>query len=195
MLNFPPDPAPYRVVGLDPGTDTMGVATIDVFLGMDQAPVLVEVQTFSGEQLGRAYRHVSEFHGDRVARLVAHEENLLGYFMYLQPHCIISESPFLGRFPQAYAALVTCIEAIRRAVIRYSAYMPLLQVDPPTVKLVVGVKGRGTTKDDVKRGLLQLIAQGRLLNPYQIDIEGLDEHSVDAIVVALSRAEYLLANF
>lgn len=195
MLTFPTDPTPYRVVGLDPGTDTMGVATIDVFLGTDQAPILTEVRTFSGEALSRSYRHVAHYHSERTARLMAHEDNLLGYFTYLQPHSIIAESPFLSRFPQAFAALTLCFEVIRRAVFRYNPYMPFFAVDPPTVKLCVGVKGKGTTKDDVKRGLQKAIANGRLLNPYQIDIEALDEHSVDAIVVALTRVEYLLANF
>lgn len=195
MLPFPTDPTPYRVVGLDPGTDTMGVATIDVFLGMNQAPMLIEVVTFSGEQLSRNYRSVVRYHSERTARLLAHEDNLVGYFGYTMPHSITAESPFLSRFPQAFAALTLCFEAIRRAVYRYNAFMPLIAIDPPTVKLCVGVKGRGTTKDDVKRGLLKAIAAGRLLNPYQIDIAALDEHSVDAIVVALTRAEFVQANF
>lgn len=194
MLTYPPDPAPFRIAGLDPGTDTMGVATIDVFLGTDRIE-LIEVHTFSGDQLARSYRDVIDVHGDRAARLMAHEDNLYGYFTYMRPHCVIAESPFMRKFPQAFAALTLCIETIRRAIYRYHAFIPLLMIDPPTVKLAVGVKGKGTTKDDVKRGLIKLIASGRLLNPYMIDIEALDEHSVDAIVVAFTRAEYLTANF
>ncbi len=194
MLPYPPDPTPFRIVGVDPGTDTLGAATLDVYLGTGQV-CLVEVRTFSGEQLARDYRDVEIIHGARVARLLAHEDNLYGYFCYTQPHCIISESPYLGRFPQAYAALTDCISSIRRAVMRYSAFMPLLLIDPPTVKLAVGVKGRGTTKDDVKQGLKQLIASGKLDNPFQVDIDALDEHSVDAIVVAYVRAAQLIEDF
>lgn len=195
MLTFPPDPTPFRIVGVDPGTDTLGAATLDVYLGTTGQVCLVEVRTFSGEQLARHYRHVEDIHGSRVARLLAHEDNLHGYFCYTQPHCIISESPYLGRFPQAYAALTECVGSIRRAVMRYNAFMPLLLIDPPTVKLAVGVKGRGTTKDDVKQGLKQLIASGKLDNPFQVDIDALDEHSVDAIVVAYVRAAQLIEDF
>ena len=195
MLPFPPDPTPFRIVGVDPGTDTLGAATLDVYLGTGQV-CLVEVHTFHGERLIREYREIESIHGHRVARLLAHEDNLFGYFSYTQPHCIISESPFLGRFPQAYAALTDCISSIRRAVMRYNMFLPLLQVDPPTVKLAVGVKGRGTTKDDVKRGLMKLLVEtGKLQNPNQVDIEALDEHSVDAIVVAYTKAAQMVADF
>lgn len=194
MFPYPPDSRPYRIVGLDPGTDTFGAACLDLDLGTKQLE-LVEVNTFSGEQLSRSLPYVAQVYGDRTARLMAHEQNLLGYFKYLQPHCIISESPFLGRFPQAFAALTECVSAIRRAVMQYDGFMPLLVVDPPTVKLAVGVKGKGKTKDDVKDGLQKLIASGKLLNTVGVDIDALDEHSVDAIVVAYTRAEFIIANF
>lgn len=194
MLNYPPDSRPYRVVGIDPGTDTLGVALLDVFLGTKQV-VLVEAHTFSGEQLARAYPYLAQYYGDRVARLTAHEDNLYGFFVYAQPHSVIAESPFLRKFPQAFAALTECVSHIRRAVMRYNNFMPLLTVDPPTAKLQVGVSGKGKTKDDVKQGLVKLIASGQLLNPYEIDILALDEHAVDSIVVGLTRANFIRSNF
>lgn len=194
MLNYPPDSRPYRIVGIDPGTDTLGAAVLDVFLGTKQV-VLVEAHTFSGEQLSRAYPYLVHYYGDRVARMTAHEDNLYGYFMYCQPHSVVAESPFLRKFPQAFAALTEMVSHIRRAVMRYNNFMPLLTVDPPTAKLTVGVSGKGKTKDDVKQGLVKLIASGQLLNPYGIDILALDEHAVDSIVVGLTRANYIRTNF
>jgi hypothetical protein len=97
----------------------------------------------------------------------------------------------MGRFPQAFAALTECLTAIRRAVLRYDDFKPLLLVDPPTAKLAVGVKGKGSVKDDVKQGVLSL---RNLLNPDNIDIQNLDEHSIDAIAVAMSRAKFILDN-
>ena len=190
MLQHPLDPRPLRIVGIDPGTDTLGAAALDVDLATRRV-ALLEVVTFSGSQMARAYPYISHVHGDRTARLRSHEENLYGYFHYLQPHNVICESPFLGRFPQAFAALTECVSYIRRAVWRYDPMMPLYLVDPPTVKLLVGVKGKGKTKEDVKQGLLRF--QG-LENPSNIDISSLDEHSVDAIVVALTRAMFILNN-
>lgn len=188
MLTLPAVSERFRIVGIDPGTDTLGVAGIEVDLATREV-VLLEVRTFSGTQLARHYPNVVAVHGERTARLWAHEDNLYGYFTYMQPHCVISESPFMGRFPQAFAALTECMAAIQRAVYRYDPFLPLLTVDPPTVKKLVGVQGKGTTKDDVKRGLLNLTY---LQNPYNIDIASLDEHSVDAVVVALTRADAIL---
>lgn len=193
MLTQPQGSTRYRIAGIDPGTDTLGASMLEVDLATRDILIL-EAQTFQGDKLGRNYGNVAAYHGDRIARLIAHEDNLYGYFMYGQPHSIICESPFLGRFPQAFAALTECISHIRRAVMRYDTFMPLLQVDPPTVKLAVGVKGKGTTKDDVKKGLLAKIAVEGIQNPNDIDIGELDEHSVDAIVVAYTRAHFILSN-
>lgn len=194
MLPYPTDPTPFRMVGLDPGSDTLGAACLDLELGTRRVTI-VEARTFSGTQLARAYRHVQEVHGDRAARLMAHEDNLYSYFCYTQPHNVACEAPFLSRFPQAFATLTLCVENIRRSLYRYHPFLPLVTIDPPTVKLSVGVRGRGTTKDDVKVGLKRVIAAGQILNSYDIDIDALDEHSIDAIAVAYTQARYVMDNF
>lgn len=194
MLQYPSDATPYRLVGVDPGSDTLGVAVLDLDLGTDQI-TLMEARTFSGVQLSRAFRHVQEVHGDRAARLMAHEENLYQYFCYTQPHNVASEGPFMSRFPQAFATLTLCVENVRRALYRYYPFLPLVIIDPPTVKLSVGVRGKGTTKDDVKVGLKRIIKEGRILNTHDIDIDVLDEHSIDAIVVAYTQAKYIIDQF
>jgi hypothetical protein len=193
MLTQPQGSSHYRIVGIDPGTDTLGASVLDVDLATREV-LLLESNTFEGARLAQNYSNVAAVHGDRLARLIAHEDNLYGYFVYLQPHSVIAESPFLRKFPQAFAALTECISHIRRAVLRYDPFMPFLQIDPPTVKLAAGVKHKGSTKDDVKRGLQQLIANGSILNPNAIDIEALDEHSVDSIMVAYTRALFILSN-
>lgn len=191
MLFQPDNPTQYRIVGIDPGTNTLGVAAVDVDL-VTKEIVLLDARTFDANSLLYAYGNTVQWHGERVARLLAHEDTLYGYFRYLGPHSIISESPYMGRFPQAFAALTECLTAIRRAVMRYDTFKPLLLVDPPTAKLAVGVKGKGSTKDDVKNGVLSL---RDLLNPDNIDIRNLDEHSIDAIAVAISRARFVLDHF
>lgn len=194
MLVQPQGSTRYRIIGIDPGTDTLGASLLEVDLATRIIDIL-ESQTFEGSKLAKSYENIAAYHGDRTARLIAHEDNLYGYFVYAQPHSIICESPFSNkRFPQAYAALTECVSHIRRAVMRYDGFKPLLQVDPPTAKLAVGVKARGTTKDDVKIGLLKAIKAGHLHNPNNIDIGELDEHSVDAIVVAYTRALFILSN-
>jgi len=146
---------------------------------------LVDARTFDGTNLARVYPTVAEVHGDRYARLMAHEDNLYGFFGYMRPHTVICESPFMRKFPAAFAALTECCMHVRRALMRYDAYMQLHMVDPPTAKTAVGAKAKGSNKDGVKEAILN---NPRLLNPLHIDIAALDEHSIDAIAVAFKRA-------
>lgn len=180
---------PFRIVSTDPGTDTLGAAILDLNLETLQVE-LAETHIFRGSQLQRNFPRVTELHGDRTARLMGHEENLLGFLEYARPHSIISEGPYLGRFPQAYAALVECVSAIRRAVIRYDQFAPLFVIDPSSVKKHMGVKGTSGDKSAMTRALLKVMEgpTPKLLNPSHIDINELDEHRVDAICVGYYHA-------
>lgn len=193
MLGAYNDPAPLRIIGIDPGTDTLGVSVLDVCLASNRIS-LTAARTHSGSSMAKDYRWLSSVHGDKAARLRAHEENLFSLFSQFQPHEIVSEAPYLGRFPSAYAALVECLNAIRQAVIRYDYRMPLITVDPPTVKNALGVNGKSGDKSLMSRGVQQLISSGILHNPLGIDVGVLDEHSVDSIAVAYVRAKYVVDN-
>lgn len=183
---LPPDSYNFRVVGLDPGTETFGVAVLDLSLKTGEIDV-VHSETLVLQKLLREhnYRSEEETYGGRTARLMALEDSLFKLFEELQPHAVCSESPFLSRFPEAFAALTECVSSARRAVCRYDRYLPLELVDPPTAKKAVGMKvKRGMTKDDVKIAVAQLAiryAEG-------IVLDNLDEHQVDAIAVAYYQA-------
>lgn len=175
---------PFRVVGIDPGTETLGFGVLDLYLTTGEVRI-AHAETLDLVKLVSDFRHEEKVHGARTARLMALEERLFIYFEHYQPHAICSESPYMGRFPQAFAALTECVSFVRRAVVRYDRYMPLELVDPPTAKKAVGVVvKRGITKDDVKIALEKLAlncADG-------VDLQALDEHSIDALAVAYHQA-------
>lgn len=187
MLLLPDDHRALRLIGIDPGTN-LGVATLDLDLKTNSL-YLIDVNTFDGTKLAREYTSITEVHGHRAARNIAHENNLVGYFYYMEPHYILSESPYMGRFPQAFASLTECIMSIRRAVLRYDPIMPLLLVDPPTVKTSLGVRGKSSDKEEMKRALLNLSS---LINVSGYDISYLDEHGIDAIAVAFTKAQSIM---
>lgn len=192
MLVQPAHSLPYRLVGLDPGSNTFGASVLDVDLATQEIS-LIHAETFVGESLARAYFHVINVHGNRVARLMALEEVLYNFFRDNEPHGIIAESPYLGRFPKTFAALTEAITTIRRATFRYDMFMPLLMIDPTSVKNGVGMRiVKGKTKEDVKEAVKAL---KDLSNPYGIDLDALDEHSIDAIAVAYYRAKTFLGQF
>lgn len=189
MLALPTGDTCYRIVGFDPGTDTLGAAWLDVDLER-KAIVLREVHTFNGAKMAKLYQWTVGPHGDRFSRLYAHENNLFDFFEWVRPQQIASESPYMRKFAQAFQALVECIEHIRRALFRYDPNLVLDLVDPMTAKQATGMMiKKGSTKEDVKKAVLAL--QG-LENPMGYDLASLDEHSIDAIAVAYWKAKGIL---
>jgi Holliday junction resolvasome RuvABC endonuclease subunit len=185
MLYLPDDPTPYRIVGIDPGTDTLGVSVLDLDLA-DKSISIVTSQTFHGSKLIRGFQEMEETYGARFARLHALEQLLVEVFFEERPHSIISESPYFNsRRPQAYGALVEAMSMIARAVYRHCSRMPLLTVDPASNKANLKVSGKSGDKDLMKNAIL---GRTDLLNPRHVPLDQLDEHSIDSMAVALYRA-------
>ena len=186
MIVLPGDNAPFRIVGIDPGTDTLGTAVLDVDLRTGQTH-LIFAQTFVGAKLSSGLHSLMETHGDRWAKQQAHSNNLLGLFQHFLPHVVICESPFLGKFPQAFEALVECKAAIRKALLQYDPTLPLELVDPPSVKSAVGAptkRPKEMSKDDFKKTVNQALVKLPIVNHTSQSLERFDEHSTDAIAVA-----------
>lgn len=185
MLTLPDDPTPYRIIGIDPGTDTLGASVLELDLA-DRSISIVASQTFHGSQLIRGYREMEDTYGARFARLYALEDLLVDAFRDERPHSIISESPYFNsRRPQAYGALVEAMSMIRRAVHRYCSRMPLLIVDPASNKANLKVSGKSGDKDLMKKAVINC---PDLLNPRHVKLDDLDEHSIDSLAVAYYRA-------
>lgn len=189
MIVLPGGYRPYRILAIDPGTNTLGTAILDMDL-VTKRVSLEFAQTFKGDKMARRLEHVSSVYGDREAKLQAHTDNLFRLMVDYGPTAIISESPYMRKLPQAYAALVECLGAIRRAIQHYDPTICLELVDPPTVKKAVGAPGKGGDKSLVKQGVK---AQVALENPHGIDLDRLDEHSIDAIAVGFYKVRGIWA--
>jgi Holliday junction resolvasome RuvABC endonuclease subunit len=175
-------PEILRVISIDPGSDTLGVAVLAYDLE-DEILSLVEVQTLQGHRNARIDPDYAKLHGDRVGRLKSHYRILSKLFLRTQPHVVVSEGPFMARHAAAYAALVEAITYIRFALEEYRTDLRLDVIDPPTVKMGVGAAGNAD-KDTVRKCILSL---DFLANPNGINLETLDEHSIDAIAVGITR--------
>ncbi|MNV66494.1 hypothetical protein D3C71_1592500 [compost metagenome] len=100
---------------------------------------------------------------------------------------MIVEANYLGRFATAFAALVECVAMVRSAVYMYDPFMPLYQVDPSTAKINAGMERiKGTDKEDVRRAMRK--RKGIVWN---VNLEELDEHSVDACAIGMYCAEHI----
>lgn len=179
MLTVPFGVSKYRVCAIDPGTDTMGLVVLDVDLLTCELD-LVSAYTSSGLRMSRKAPDGFTIHGDRWAKLFMHERNILQWLWTYQPNALICESPFLGRFPQAFESLVECKATIRRALTQYDAFMPLETIDPPSAKSAVGALVKKGSKENVKESILKL---NDLINKTGVPLETMDEHTIDAIAV------------
>lgn len=182
MFHIPPN-NPYPVIlGIDPGSETLGVSCL-VIEPVSLQIVSTQAMTFIGSKLNMN-AWMESVHSARFARIDAHKENLKQLFTLTRPVCVVCESPFYNpRRPQAYGVLVETLDAIRHAVWEYDQHLGLNLIDPPTVKRSVGAKGNAD-KDVMKQSvcaLTDLNYQG------QVPLSLLDEHSIDAIAVAYSK--------
>lgn len=173
-------PSMYRIVGIDPGTNTLGVSLLGLDLDTQQLE-LIEAMTLTAEHRLHLYQQVAAVYGERQAKLRAHYDALCQYFRQVEPHAISSESPFMGRLPQAFAALTECVQTIRQATEAYDNQKPLSVYDPATVKKKVKVSGKSGDKEAMRRAVMGLT----FIRPDQLPfLESADEHTIDAIAVA-----------
>jgi Holliday junction resolvasome RuvABC endonuclease subunit len=171
------------IVGIDPGTETLGLACIK-FSVSSLRIVGTSAHTFTGSKLGMN-QWIAAIHSNRYSRLQAHRMNLIFQFNHYQPNIIVCESSFFNpRRPNAFSALVEVLDTVRDAVLAYDNTLALHLIDPPSVKKAVGASG-ASGKESVKEAVLKLTDELQ----YQGDIclDQLSEHAIDAIAVAYSK--------
>lgn len=168
-----------KIVGIDPGTETLGVAIIH-FNVEDFSIVRCEAATYKGSALLRN-EWTRELFGDRYSRIEAHRFNLYKILVEEQPLIVGCESPFISRrFPQAGLALTEVVCAIRASLRLYDLFKPLYSVTPPEAKKAVGAKVN-KDKREVAKSILKIKA---LTSTAVLPLTTLDEHSIDALAVA-----------
>lgn len=192
MLTLPERPTPLRVIGIDPGTTTLGVARLDYDFEGPEVDV-VDAFTLVARESHPGYQSVLETYGNKYARLQNLQDCLTTIFHDHRPHAVICEQPYLGRFAAAYMALTECAFVIHQALFAYDPYLPLWRVEPRPAKIAAGVvmpkpgSKEKLTKDHVRDALAQ---QPHLR--WGVPLADLDEHAVDATAVGLYFMKELL---
>lgn len=167
------------MISIDPGTNCLGIAVsmLDVSTGK---MTLVEAYTVDIKTVAKLYAsHIEAYYGDRAAKLYAVEYLMFNLVRAWQPAIVASEGPYLGKFPQAYAALVECLSAIQRGCRNYSNSLPIKVFDPASVKKALGVPGNSGDKMLIANAIIK----SSVIDSTNVDLLILDEHSTDAIAV------------
>jgi Holliday junction resolvasome RuvABC endonuclease subunit len=177
-----------KLVSIDPGTDTIGIATI-WFDPYTMEIACVNAHTLhTSRQCHETWK--TQIHSNRFDRINAIREYLLEQFNVIEPNIVACESPYISlRTPSAFAALTEAVLMIRLAVADYSSWMGLEMIDPSSVKKAVGVKGKADSDKDKVKNAIRLIPEIMLAMSSNIDT--LDEHSIDAIAVGYYLLTYL----
>jgi Holliday junction resolvasome RuvABC endonuclease subunit len=186
MLKMPANSEPFKILSLDPGSSHLGVAIL--LDQLDGSEVMIDESfTVHLKDTCPMYSELGDLHGNRVIRLMQLGDAVLDLVRTHKPHAVIVEANYLGRFATAFAALVECVAMVRSAVYMYDPFMPLFQVDPSTAKINAGMERiKGTDKEDVRRAMRK-----RKGIKWNVNLEELDEHSVDACAIGLYCAEHI----
>lgn len=180
-------PQHFNILGIDPGTDTLGVSLLGFDLS-DHSLTLHEARTYRASDRLDPFSITALSHGERYARMTLLCQALADLMERTRPHAIISEAPFLGRFPQSFEALVQCVNMIRTTVYQYNPAFALETVDPPSAKKAVGAVVSGPDKkESVRQAILRLpiaCAPG-------VHLGALDEHTIDSLAVAIFKAKQI----
>ena len=189
MLTIPNNSlSEFSIIGLDPGSNAFGIAVLNI--NIETKKIVSSIAwTIFAERLAGKNNWVEEIHGGRVNRILAIEENLVSVFQHFNPAVIATESPFIhNSFPAAGIALTEVLSTIRRAVMRYDSWQQLFLIPPSSVKNGVGAGG-GVNKVSVRDKVLALT---ELNYSGSVNIELLDEHSIDALSVAYTKYKQLI---
>lgn len=180
-----------RVMGIDPSTTNMGVWFVDVNIVKPEPFKLVYGNTIYGDKI--LYDVPVQFDDLASTKVMARSYCMarsLGTLIDIyEPDTGICEDNFLGMSALTFKQLIQCVGMLRETCT--SRKLHLSMVLPNLAKAIVGVTGRGMTKDDVAEGLKNYT----WLDAGDNDLSLMDEHSVDGGAVTLYRCEMIARQY
>lgn len=184
-------PEHYRranLISFDPGIHTTGTACV-TFDTSNGTLLSITAKTFKTDRLNFYTGFEQEALGLRSVllerlSLAAHNE-----FMIYRPWAIGCESPFYNPgMPGAYGSLTEVVSTLQTTANRYNPNIPFDLLSPQNVKKAIGVagkKGKGVVRE-------ALAALPNVCNVLTEPLSSLDEHSLDAIAVAIAMFKFRL---
>lgn len=182
-------PDHFFIVGIDPGSTTMGVAALAVRIS-DLELLRIDSFTIDANKPcgGKSYpSSLEETYPARSVRMLEISRRLANAFDYYTPLQIACETPFYNpRNPNAYGVLVEVVKTVEIAVRDWNPWRPLYRIESTAAKKSVSP----TDEDERKR--LRLIKDSkeriketvRIFPPLQfLDLSKMSEHEIDAVVV------------
>lgn len=164
-----------NILAIDPGLNNIGFSHL-VYNHNTAVINSITAHTFKPEQAISGFE-LSHYLDDRTIKLLA----IKNYFNSIVSSnlfdIVVCEAPFFypGK-PGAYRALVEAITTMKQHLAEVSPMTPFIQLEPLMVKRYV--KSLNVSSKDSTKDALELLEIGK-----HIDLNSLDEHSVDAISI------------
>jgi Holliday junction resolvasome RuvABC endonuclease subunit len=169
-------PLTLKLLAIDPGLNNIGFSLF-TFSAINRSIINISASTLSTEQQLPLYSNLSYYFDERTIKLIILKEHIINILHTYHTDIIVCEAPFFyGNKPNAFRALVESISTIKQTIHDIKPLIPFIQLEPLLVKKHVkslNIHNKTSTKD----ALLALN-----INTF-IDLNVLDEHSIDAISI------------
>lgn len=170
----------YRVLSIDPGGN-FGVTISEGDMGMRNLRP-IHAETLDLNRWAKILcPEIVSLYGSRFARIYTLRHMLNNVLRRWQPDFVTHENAFFnaGRVT-AGVILTEYVMILRMCVAEYDDMVPIFGYAPGEIKSAVAVKGKiSSDKDLVRKAIVKLPD----LDLTEVNIESLDEHSVDSIAV------------
>lgn len=184
FIRFDEESWNYRILGIDNGTNTVGVVILDHDIRTGVS-VVTRAETFKADRTSGTLYPDMDFYEDTLrARLRTIQRYMSTVLEDEDPDSVAIETPFARRaFVSSYKALSMSLDYIQNAVYDYRPGLEFVGISPYTAKAAVIPKGTNfkTEKDFIRTCIL---AERDIVAAPGIRLSELDEHSIDAIAVA-----------
>lgn len=169
-----------RILGIDPGITNLGAAAFEVDCYEQKPFKLIYADTLQGEynEFGVRKDNPQQVRALGLLRAYSH------VFELIEPHVVSCEDNFLGPSPSSFKRLIEIVSFLHQYTVSNQKGVAFRQVLPRLAKQIVNADFRGTTKDDVTKGLLQC----PFIDLNGFDLNKLTEHANDAILLGLYTA-------
>lgn len=193
MLSLPSMDTPLRVMGIDPGTDHLGISLLTYSYPLNRIAVEYSHSLCATKEMRftDAYELMSMSHGDRLSRLEYLSDQLLRIMHSLRPDTIVVETPFATPHRiESFKALVEVLTYIHKVMYKYNPLIEFIGVAPQQARAPLGLSYKSVTKEDILVKILEIIKDKELIYQHTTPIELLTDHAIDSMVVAYFHCLY-----
>lgn len=172
----------YRVMGIDNGSNTVGVSIVDHDLRNRRSTVVFARTVQADKTAYERFAGKREHRGNLAARIEVIREFIYEVLDEYDPDIVGCESPFSHLHVQSYGVLLTTMNAIDDCVYNYCPTLEFAKVPPGKAKKAVCPPGKYRNDKDLIRSFI--LEDEQIVAGEDVILESLDEHCIDGIAVA-----------